>query len=93
MSAMADQRIVGPVLTGGLVARAVAAAICELNAHASVDDHGAYLRISAPGSCMVTREAIEAHVGGPFRLPGDLERVMPSFRGKLSLTEDEARWD
>jgi hypothetical protein len=90
---MSGERIVGPILTGGLLARAVAAAICELNPGASVDDRGSYMRISAVGSCAVTRAAIEAHVGGPFELPGDLERVMPSFRGRLSITKDSVKWD
>lgn len=90
---MWDDRVVGPILAGGTVARAVAAAICDHNPGARIEDRGGYLRVSAPPGCTVTRAAIEEHVGGPFVLPGDLERVMPSFRGRLTISEDQARWD
>lgn len=71
---------------------AVILAIRELNGLVQVADRGSYLRVSVPGCCVVTRRAIEAQLGQPFRLPGDLELIMPSFKGKLSITEDEARW-
>ena len=83
---------VGPVLQAGVAADAVVAAICELNEGAQVAHRGSYLRVLVPGRCAVTRQAIERHLGGPFRLPRDLEQIMPSFKGRLSLSDDEASW-
>jgi hypothetical protein len=84
---------VGPVLVDGDVSRAVIAAIRELNDDVSVQDRGAYLRVEVPCRCIVTRAAIERATGRPFQLPGDLERIMPSFKGKLSIAEDSATWE
>jgi toluene monooxygenase system protein D len=83
---------VGPVLQAGSVAEAIIAAIREQNAGVEVIDRGAYLRVLVPRRCAVTRAAIEAQLQQPFQLPGDLERVMPSFQGRLSLSEDEVAW-
>ena len=93
MAATRDTKdCVGPVLSKGRRTDAVVAAIRELNAGADVVDRGAYLRISVPLRCTVTRQAIEKHAGEPFLLPSDLEMIMPAFKGLLSLTEDEAVW-
>jgi hypothetical protein len=83
---------VGPVLSKGRRAEAVVAAIRELNRRAEIIDRGAYWRVSVPDVCIVTREAIEKHVGEPFVFPSDLEMIMPSFQGRLSLTDDRATW-
>jgi toluene monooxygenase system protein D len=85
-------RCVGPVLEAGDASAPVLAAIRELNADVQVEDRGAYLRVLVPERCVVTRAAIEAAAGQPFRLPGDLERVMPSFKGRFAVTEDAAEW-
>jgi toluene monooxygenase system ferredoxin subunit len=84
---------VGPVLQSGPVADAVVAAILAENAGARVVDRGAYLRVLCPGTCVVTRAAIEARTGAAFRLPRDLELLMSSFKGRFRVTEDEARWE
>jgi MmoB/DmpM family protein len=84
---------VGPVLQAGPVADAVIAAIRELNAGVEVVDRGSYLRVLSAGRCRVTRAALERHRGAAFRLPVDLELVMSSFKGRLSMTEEEACWD
>ncbi len=84
---------VGPVLTAGKEARAVVAAIQAANPSATVVDRGVYFRITAPQMCRVTREAIAHELGREFRLPSDLERIMVSFAGKLTVDEDEARWE
>ncbi len=83
---------VGPVLEPGDAALAVIAAIRRCNAEVDVEDHGSYLRVRVPGRCVVTREAIEECLGRGFRLPGDLEAVMPSFKGRLALSQDDAVW-
>jgi toluene monooxygenase system ferredoxin subunit len=84
---------VGPVLEAGDCADAVVAAIRRLNGDVEVLDRGAYLRVLVCGPCRVTRAAIEEELQRPFRLPVDLERLMPSFKGRLSITEEEVRWD
>lgn len=84
---------VGPVLQAGPVGNAVVGAIRALNADVRVLDRGAYLRVLCPRRCVVTRAAIEARTGEAFRLPGDLELVMSSFKGRFAVSEDEARWE
>ena len=83
---------VGPVLEASESGRAVVAAIVHLNPEARVQDRGAYLRVSVPGRCVVTRRAIEAELGHGLEWPGGLELVMPAFQGLLSLDEDRAEW-
>jgi hypothetical protein len=92
MASTREPATVGPVLTKGRRAEAVVAAIRELNENTEVVDRGAYLRISVPISCTVTRQAIEKHAGEPFHFPSDLEMIMPSFKGRLAMTEDVAVW-
>jgi hypothetical protein len=58
-----------------------------------VVDRGAYLRVIARGRCVLTRAAVEARTGAPFRLPGDLELVLSSFKGRFAVSDDEARWE
>jgi hypothetical protein len=85
--------VVGPVLVGGPTARAVVAAIAELNTHAAIVDRQGYVRVRVPARCVVTRAAIEAHLGRPFELRTELEPIMASFQGRLTLTSDEATWE
>lgn len=90
---MTDARdTVGPVLEVDEVGDAVLAAIREANPEVTVLDRGSYRRVLAPGRCVVHRAAIERALGRPFQLPGDLERVMPSFKGALVLTDETATW-
>jgi toluene monooxygenase system ferredoxin subunit len=84
---------VGPVLQSGPMGLAVAEAIRALNPSARVVDRGAYLRVLCRGRCVVTRAAVEARTGAPFRLPGDLELVMSSFKGRFAVSDEEARWE
>lgn len=83
---------VGPVLQSGPVANAIVAAIKDLNQDVMVVDRGAYVRVLVPQSCVVTRSAIEKHLGRAFRFPGELEGVMSSFKGFLQLNQDDAAW-
>jgi MmoB/DmpM family len=83
---------VGPVLAAGPVADAIVAAIRRENDGVEVIDRGSYLRVLVPSQCAVSREAIESALSRPFRLPGDLEQVMPSFRGRFQVSEDQASW-
>jgi len=45
-----------------------------------------------PQYCVVTRSAIEKHLGRPFRFPGELETVMSAFKGSLQLNQEDAAW-
>ena len=83
---------VGPVLSAGPVADAIVTAIRQENAQVQVTDRGSYLRVLVPDRCAVSRTAIEAALSRPFRLPGDLELVMPSFRGRFRVSEEQACW-
>ena len=84
---------VGPVLEACEASLAVIAAIREAHPDVDVVDRGAYLRVSVPRVCSVTRASIERHAHGPFRLPSDLERIMPSFAGRLTMSDDDVRWE
>ena len=90
---MSDARSkVGPVLEASPTGRAVLLAIEDSNSDVSVEDRAAYLRVQVRGRCVVTRAAIELRLGRPFRLPMDLEAVMPAFKGTLLVDEDRAEW-
>lgn len=94
MSADLDTRDwVGPVLQKGGTTYAVVEAIREANQETRVVDRGAYVRVLSPRRCRVTREAIERRIGAPFRLPGDLELIMSSFKGRLRIADDEVVWE
>jgi hypothetical protein len=83
---------VGPILQPGTATNAVIAAIRALNPDVEVTDRGGYLRVSAAGRCVVSRLAIEAQLGRAFALPGDLEQLMPSFQGKLVISDEQVEW-
>ena len=82
----------GPVLHATPFAHVVAAVIEEENDDVVVLDEGAYLRVLAPGTCRLSRAALEAATGPAIRFPGDLEVVMSSFTGVLKLTDDGVIW-
>ena len=83
---------VGPVLDAGEIADAIVVAVKSLNGSVVIEDRGSYLRVLCPDRCVLTRRAIEEALGRPFRLPGELECAMPSFKGSFRVTEDEAEW-
>jgi len=90
--ALAPRRV-GPVLETGQTANAVIAAIRALNPHTVAIDRGSYTRVECNGRCQVTRASIEGFLQRPFILPGDLEQIMPSFRGRFSVDEVAAVWE
>ena len=83
---------VGPVLQTCAVSDAIVAAIKDLNQDVLIMDRGDYIRVLVPSKCIVTRSAIERRLGRSFRFPGELEVVMPSFKGSISLIESEVTW-
>jgi hypothetical protein len=84
--------LAGPVLQAGEQGRTVLQALVELNPDARISDQGAYIRIQVPEKCVLTRAAVEKITGLPFRIPGDLELVMPSFQGWLVVTPERVEW-
>jgi hypothetical protein len=84
--------VVGPVLMAGPVTTAIVAVIRDKHPDVQVTDRGSYLRVLVPGRCVIGRAHVEAVLRRPFHLPGDLERVMTSFRGRFQVTADEASW-
>jgi len=88
----AETQLVGPVLQASELGLAVLAALRELNPGVHVLDRGAYVRVATPSPCVLTRAAVERITGQLFELPGDLEQVMPSFQGFLSLGADRVEW-
>lgn len=84
---------VGPVLISGEIADAIVGAIRQLNRDVIVDDQGAYMRVSVPHKCFITRKTIENRLNRVFVLPGDLEKVLLSSRGKLTITMQEIVWE
>jgi toluene monooxygenase system protein D len=85
-------RLVGPVLAGES-ARRIAAVLAETNPGTRVIDRGSYLRVQREDSLVLERAAAERAVGGPFKLPEDLEAIMPAFAGRLDLSGERARWE
>jgi toluene monooxygenase system protein D len=83
---------VGPVLQATPLGRAVVMAIESSNDDVMIQDEGAYLRVMAHGSCRVSRLEVEAEFGQPIRFPGDLEVIMSSFAGLVSMDESGAVW-
>ncbi|MGR9091597.1 MAG: MmoB/DmpM family protein [Gammaproteobacteria bacterium] len=75
---------VGPVMRSGEIADAVieAAEMDNPDKDITVEDMNAYLRISADGELILTRESIEACLGRPFRM-AELEINLSSFAGKI----------
>jgi len=83
---------VGPVLLHEPVGEAVLQAIAAADPQAELIDRGAYVRVLTKGRCGVSRAAIEARLGREVLWPGDLEAVMPSWKGRLRITRDEVWW-
>jgi toluene monooxygenase system ferredoxin subunit len=84
---------VGPVLQSVPASRAIVSAILEENPGATILDRGGYVRVLVPGRCVLTRAVVERHASATFRLPGDLEVLMPSFKGRLTMSADQASWE
>jgi toluene monooxygenase system protein D len=84
---------VGPVLTPGPLTEAVIAAIRAVHPEAVVVDRGAYLRVLVPRCCRLRVALVEQLGRCAFHLPSDLEMIMPSFRGRLRLGDEEVVWE
>ena len=83
---------VGPVIEATDAGHTVVSVILGLNPEARVEVRGAYLRVLSPRRCVLTKEALERALGRAFRLPGDLEPLMPAFRGLIRIDEGQVEW-
>lgn len=92
-SAADDAAWVGPVLRRTPQSTAIVEALVAENPHAKIVDRGSYVRVLAPTRCRLSRIVVERHAHEPFRLPSDLELIMVSFKGRLTMTDDEALWE
>jgi hypothetical protein len=88
-----DFHSVGPVLRRNELAERVVDAIKALNPEVKIVDRGAYLRVLVPFRCVLTRQAVEQQTGHPFSMRGQLEAIMPSFKGLFSIDEECATWE
>jgi toluene monooxygenase system ferredoxin subunit len=90
----ADDRVwVGPVLQQAAATSAILAALLEENFDARVVDRGAYVRVLSPRRCVLTRAAVERHLNAAFDMRADLEPLMSSFKGRLTITDEQATWE
>ena len=89
----ARHNMVGPVLMTSAASDAIVEAIREAHPELRVEDEGSYVRVLVPGRCTVTRTGLEATIGRPIRFPAELEMIMASYKGRLSMNDDEAVWE
>jgi toluene monooxygenase system protein D len=84
---------VGPVLTGGPIAEAAieAAEIDNPDAEITVDDKGAYVRITCNGEMLLTARTMAEVLGHSFEI-SDLEINMGSFAGQIESHDDYMRF-
>ena len=87
-----DWNLVGPVLRQNEISEAVIAAMVKENSDLRLVRRGAYVRVFAAWKCQVTRAAIENELYREFRFPTDLESIMPSFKGRLKISNQSAVW-
>ncbi len=87
-----DRGRVGPVLQATPFAEAVIAAIREENHDVLVRHEAAYLRVLVPGECRLSRSVLRSVIGEDVHFPGDLEAIMPSFSGRIEITDHAAVW-
>ena len=84
---------VGPVLVGGPIAEAAieAAEIDNPDKQVSVDDKGAYIRITCDGELRLYAETMAEILGHDFEI-ADLEVSLGSFAGLIESHDDYLRF-
>lgn len=83
---------VGPVLDNDPLSEKIIVALKRDNPDLRVIEEAAYFRILSPQRCVLRRARAEEVLGQKFSLPTDLEKIMPSFKGKLSVSDEEMVW-
>lgn len=91
--ALGSPEFVGPVLQAGALANEIVAAIQATNFDVVVVNRGGYIRVHARGRCQLSRASMERITSRPFQMPGDLETVMSSFKGKFRVSSEAAIWE
>ena len=87
------QNKVGPVLNGGDVAQA-AIEVAEWDnpgKDITVDDKGAYVRISAEQELILTRQSMEEALGREFQMR-EIEIHLGSMAGQIEVTPEQIRF-
>ena len=87
-----DSEWVGPVLMAGPVADAMIAAIQARNPDVEITPRGSYYRVRAPKRCTLLRSDVEGNLGRSVEFPRDLELVLSSFAGRLTMSPHRAEW-
>tara|TARA_R110002074_G_scaffold402194_1_gene604396 strand:- start:4647 stop:4961 length:315 start_codon:yes stop_codon:yes gene_type:complete len=87
------QNKVGPILNGGDVAQAAieAAEWDNPDKEITVDDKGAYVRISAEGELVLTRASMEEALGRAFEMR-EIEIHLGSMAGQIEVTPEQIRF-
>jgi len=87
------QNKVGPVLNGGDVAQAAieAAEWDNPGKEITVDDKGAYVRISAEQELILTRQSMEEALGRDFQMR-EIEIHLGSMAGQIEVTPEQIRF-
>jgi hypothetical protein len=89
---MTSEDEVGPVFNVRSDTPAYVAAIRRCNPDANVVERGTYVRILVPRECVIRRDVLSEELGTAACWPECLESIMPSFKGRLSITSDFAEW-
>jgi toluene monooxygenase system ferredoxin subunit len=87
----AEASSVGPVFESGAAANAAIEAMRALGQKITVIDRGSYLRVSAPRILRLTRAAFESKMTG-LVFPRDVQAIMVSFKGHITVSDDELIW-
>jgi hypothetical protein len=83
---------VGPVLESGRTTTAIIEALKRRNAQLEIVDKGSYQRILTQRKCTLLVADVEDILGTRFRIPQDLEKIMPSFQGEIIFDVDKVIW-
>jgi len=87
------QNKVGPIFNGGDVAQAAieAAEWDNPDKEITIDDKGAYVRISAEQEMIITRESMEEALGRDFQM-NEIEIHLGSMAGQIEVTPEQIRF-
>ncbi len=83
---------VGPIIHKGSVGLEVVEAIKTDNADVQVLERGSYFRISVEGICILKQSTLEERLGRAVKLQQELEKIMPSFQGRIQFLDDRVEW-
>ncbi|HWV84149.1 MAG TPA: MmoB/DmpM family protein [Capillimicrobium sp.] len=87
-----ETRLVGPAITDPRIADAVARAIAtDTGAEPVIDSRGGYLRVQLPLRARMTQASLEEELGVDMPL-ARFEQHMPSFAGRIKVSDDEIVW-